>query len=211
MNKKVLLIALAVCLCLFCFFAIAALPSAAEGMSLEGDRITDAEAGKTYSVSVSFSGVTIQPIQGITIAASWNTDSLELVSVEKGASVLNPSMFFFFTNGLEDSNSDGINRATFACADGTVLNPGSGELIVYTFKVKAGAADSSQISLSLDSFGYLGTGSESHDYASSFSITNGSITLKGKTPDTGSSGNPVTAPAPGTTTSHSSSARRTQL
>ena len=149
----VLLFVFSVLICAAAFLTAGAAPS---GITLSGAQISDAETGQTYSVPVVYSGLSGQTVQGITAVASWDTASLELISVEKGTAVLSPSAFNFMSTGIAESNQSGVNRAVYACAEGKLIEAGSGELFVYTFRVKEGAANYMPIALSLESFGYLG-------------------------------------------------------
>ena len=174
----VLLFVFSVLICAAAFLTAGAAPS---GITLSGAQISDAETGQTYSVPVVYSGLSGQTVQGITAVASWDTASLELISVEKGTAVLSPSAFNFMSTGIAESNQSGVNRAVYACAEGKLIEAGSGELFVYTFRVKEGAANYMPIALSLESFGYLGDDFSVVDYSGSVTVTDGSITLKGKT------------------------------
>ncbi len=196
MKNRVLpvLLSVAVCLCTALFLVF--LPSSAAGPSLSGTSVTGAETGKTYDVAVSYSGLAGKTIGGVTIEASWDKDSLELVSAKSGSGVTGGAISIF--TPLAQSNEDGVCKWAGAYY-GDMIPGDSGELIVLSFRVKTGAKDSSPVTLKILNFGE----SDDKDYAGEFSLTNGGITLKDKIPVTATAPQVTTAPKPVTTGSPS--------
>ncbi len=152
-------------LCLFS--ALVFLPASAEGPTLSCSTVFEAETGKTYDVTVSYSGLAGKTIGGISIEASWDKDSLELVSASLGSGVTADISIF---TPLAQSNVDGVCKWAGAYY-GDMIPGDSGELFALTFRVKTGARGFSPVGLRILNFGE----SDDKDYSPDFSITNGGI------------------------------------
>ncbi|MBE6565168.1 MAG: S-layer homology domain-containing protein [Ruminococcaceae bacterium] len=192
MKKGILAAVFTAAAAFILLFALLPLTVFSEGSTdtyLYGTLITDAEAGKEYTVNIGYADMDIPSVKGITLNMSWDTDDLELVSVN---SALAGEGYFFVPTELSMSNSEGFSKCPFM-STGNLLFSESGSLLTMVFRVKDGARGSLPIDIDVESFG----ADSAHNYADAIRVSDACITLKGETPSvTTAAGTPeISTPA----------------
>lgn len=190
MKKNVFLIFTVLCLLSVFIIAAFALPSP----SVEGDIVNDASAGQNYTIEIKYKNINISFVEGVTIGLSWDENRLELLSLDKDDSIKGSSMLMFVHTDIKNSNENGVCKVTFADLE-NFLNSDSGTLVRAVFKVRENAKGSMPITIEVDNFG-----TAQNDIAEDIKVTNAGITIKGASPETGTT-SPASTSKPEETTS----------